>query len=230
MKIDLNELTGNDINLYFHNTYVRLCQNGKKPRWCFWKGPVPGGYVIHDGEENQTIGKGELKGAFIDVQYPYGYFNVDLTKTVFYAERIAQRQNLKGLCPGTNYQISWMEQVLNGWGVFKNAPEKPALRIMLQDFNNKNKINSKVLQAAFEKPEYTEPQAAYVAIMDHNYFARAVNQDFAITLDAKSDNLLVLYHYVPVGEMVGKKSIKTTIPAYKQELTDFFVPKGIQVT
>lgn len=230
MKIKLEDLTGGDINLYFRNTYCRLLESGEKPQWVYVHGTGGAGiaYGNHPIEGVKTI---PSKGSYIDCVYPAGYFNAE--KTVLYGERISARQNLKGLNFTHNYNLTPLMNIAKQWGITKCEKEPLSKGLAYyQGASTSHKINGTFLTKLFEKATYPKVKDALKQLQEQEVYSLALSSEFALMPSSQSDAQLIFYHTLPVGELaksMGVPFVKTLVPAYKQELRDFFEKQGLGV-
>lgn len=214
------------MKLYFNHNYVKVAADGKsKSVWALYQGFDGVNHIFKMSDGKPMSIAQQHPSATVEWKIPTGWFNTK--KSSVFSERMPKRQYYKGISAGHNVQFTTAECMAKECVKVK---DEKALGLLSSLSSSKSFIlNPTTVGEIFEGGGYYGFEAAYMEMKAKKVFARALSEDFAMLPHPTSKDFLIFCHDVPVAEVVTKSKIKTLIPNFKPECSQFFQKEGIAV-
>ena len=230
-KLKLSTLTNSDMEKYYYGGVVRVLGCGGAPVWMGYR------HMKGDGSLSLWPSKGKeliipqeewKKKLMFHSIFPVGFFNYKDTSV--FCSRIPVRNVAQGIT-GQNFNIELAQGLCLDSGFTTAMPEK--YRTHFQQMVAKKKHLTPTADVCNELFEPAKYSSDVIKAMDEvrrgAIFSRALSKDFALMPHPTQTGCTVYHGKFLIGESTTPNKVRSVHPAFKQELMDFFIPRGIPV-
>jgi len=224
LEADSSDTTGylnvsvEDLNLYFAQTYLKFPKRENKWFWIqeFCGNSDAGPQVVIKTASNSYITR-SLDDEQLEFVFPEtGLYNFKAGAVFLY--RKTERQNKKGLCPGTI-------GVFNTLNLFKAYHTFPT-SFELSQLWRWTHLNVNTTLSAHKEPDY---EKTYQRVRQLRVFSRAIDKSFFLAQGITNSFPSIWFRNTLIGNCPSKNKVVIQNPAFLQEAIDFFIPQGVSV-